>query len=83
MTFECDGRRAAAAGTAMGGDSYYISKLENLSVNGFPVHLWRTNAVHTDAAPRPFHAFPRGRSFWAGFKVDFERGSRLRPGGEM
>ena len=53
MTLERDGRRAAAAGTAMGGDSYHIFKLENLGVNGPPVHLWHTNAVHTDATPRP------------------------------
>ena len=53
MTFERDGRRAAAAGTAMGGDSYY--KLQNLGVNGFPVHLWRmTEKRKLTYVPVPF-----------------------------
>ena len=52
MTLEHDGRRAAAAGTAMGGDSYYIFGYYIFADKELPFPA--RNAVHTDAPPRPF-----------------------------
>ena len=44
MTLERDGRRAAAAGTAMGGDSYYIFGYHVFADKDLPFPA--RNAVH-------------------------------------